>query len=231
MIQVSFLRARDRAFVAILFAIFLGVAALAQTPPKALVRIPVANMFSSASAEADVVSQAIYASEVSVLMSKDGFTQVRTPDSYTGWVRDEDLLLSHTYPGNGAVVQVRSLSANLYREPDVTAHAPLLTVPFETRLEIIPQPEPENRDYFHVRLVDGREAWLDRGDADPSPRPITIAESIELAKRFLGVTYTWGGAPASASIVRGSRRCSSAAAESPCREMPTSRPRGPAWCR
>jgi gamma-D-glutamyl-L-lysine dipeptidyl-peptidase len=88
---------------------------------------------------------------------------------------------------------VRSLSANLYREPDVTRHAPLLTVPFETRLEIIPQAPPENEDYLRVRLLDQREAWIDRGDVDLTPRLLTIPESIELAKRFLGITYTWGG--------------------------------------
>jgi len=84
-------------------------------------------------------------------------------------------------------------TANLYREPDVTKHAPLLTVPFDTHLAIIPQDPPENEDYLRVRLLDQREAWIDRGDVDLTPRPLTIPESIELAKRFLGITYTWGG--------------------------------------
>ena len=171
--------------------------ALAQPPPTALVRIPVANMFSSASADVDVVSQAIYASQVTVLEKQNGFSRVRTPDEYIGWIRDEDL--TSQAPGNStstdptSYVRVRGLSANLYREPDVTKHAPTLTVPFETNLALIPQTPPENRDYFHIRLLDGRDAWVDRGDVDPNPRLLTIPESIALAKRFLGITYTWGG--------------------------------------
>jgi gamma-D-glutamyl-L-lysine dipeptidyl-peptidase len=177
-----------------LFTFLLSVGVLAQTPPTAHIRVPVANMFSSASVDVDVVSQAIYGSDITVLERKDGFTQARTSDGYTGWMRDQDLLLSpDPYPSNRATVQIRSLSANLYREPDPTKHAPVLTIPFETRLEVIPQPLPENQDYLQIRLVDGGVAWLDRGDVEAKPHSLTIPESIELAKRFLGITYTWGG--------------------------------------
>jgi hypothetical protein len=175
-----------------LFACLTAIPGLAQTSTKALIRVPVANMFSGSSADTDVVSQAIYASDVTVLEQKDGFSHVRTPDSYTGWIRNNDLL-PHSDASSGPFAQVRSLTANLYREPDVTKHAPLLTVPFETHLEILSQSPPENEDYLRVRLLDQREAWIDRGDVELNPRPFTIPESIELAKRFLGVTYTWGG--------------------------------------
>jgi gamma-D-glutamyl-L-lysine dipeptidyl-peptidase len=177
------------------FALLAGalvISGFAQTLTKVLIRVPVANLFSAPSTDTDVVSQAIYDSEVAVLEQKDGFTHVRTPDSYTGWIRNEDLF-PQPAALSAAFAQVRSLSANLYREPDVTRHAPLLTVPFETRLEIIPQAPPENEDYLRVRLLDQREAWIDRGDVDLTPRLLTIPESIDLAKRFLGITYTWGG--------------------------------------
>jgi cell wall-associated NlpC family hydrolase len=185
---------RTRPTILVFCALLLSASALGQTSHTALIRVPVANMFSSASADVDVVSQAIYASEVNVLQRKDGFTQVRTPDGYSGWIRDDDLLLSaDPYASGGTLVQVRSLSANLYREPDPTKHSPVLTVPFETWLKVIPQLPPENQDYFQIRLVDGRVAWLDRGDVEPNPHSLTIPESIDFAKRFLGITYTWGG--------------------------------------
>lgn len=197
MIRNRFLSRSSAVLRFALFALLSALCALGQTPAKALIRVPVANMFSGPSVGTDVVSQAIYATEVAVLEHEGGFSQVQTQDSYKGWVRDEDLVAAvpeqMPYASHPTFAQVRSLSANLYREPDVTKHAPLLTVPFETRLGIIPQALPENEDYLHVRLVDGREAWIDRGDMDLNPRPLTIAESIELGKRFLGVTYTWGG--------------------------------------
>ena len=47
---------------------------------------PVANMHSRPSEEADVVSQAIYASNLRVLEEQDGWARVRTADDYTGWM-------------------------------------------------------------------------------------------------------------------------------------------------
>jgi hypothetical protein len=174
--------------------VLLAAGTLAEETSNGLIRVPVANMFSAASEDADVVSQAIYASKVAVLDHRDGFARIWTPDSYVGWVREGDLLASDgVYPRGGAVAQVLALSANLYREPDVTKHAPVLAVPFETRLEIIPQSAPENQGWLRVRLPDRREAWIDEGEVDLAVRPLTIPESITLAKRFLGVTYTWGG--------------------------------------
>jgi len=182
-----------RVILVALGTLLLDLFAFPQSATQAVVATPVANMYSAASIDADVVSQAIYASQVAVIEQKDGFTHVRTPDAYSGWIRDQELVLQSTASTRPALAEVRSLSANLYREPDVTKHAPVLTVPFETQLEIIPQPEPESRDYLHVRLLDRHDAWIDRGDVELNPHPLTIPESIELAKRFLGITYTWGG--------------------------------------
>ena len=47
--------------------------------------------------------------------------------------------------------------------------------------------------WFEVKHVDGRTAWVQRGDVNEDPRSLTIEESIALGKRFLGVTYLWGG--------------------------------------
>jgi cell wall-associated NlpC family hydrolase len=46
---------------------------------------------------------------------------------------------------------------------------------------------------MEVRLPDGRLAWIQVGDVTTDLRPISLEASLELAKRFLGVTYTWGG--------------------------------------
>jgi cell wall-associated NlpC family hydrolase len=95
-------------------------------------------------------------------------------------------------------VQVESLFANLYIEPDITKHKPVLTVPFETRLEVIAdakmkngQPAPEG--WLQVHLPDLRSVWIQTGDVVAAPKHLSIPESIELAKRFLGIPYLWGG--------------------------------------
>ena len=164
---------------------------------SAVVTVPVANIYSSASEDADVVSQAILGSNVEVLEEKAGWQKVRTNDQYTGWMLLSDARRPESfhsgYAASGRVAQVSSLSANLYRETDVILHRPLLTVPFETRLEVIAKGQGDDAGWLHVRLPDDRTAWVQAGDVDLAPRKMSIDESIALARRFLGLTYTWGG--------------------------------------
>jgi len=174
-----------------------AAAASPAAEPRAVVIQPVANMYSSASDDVDVVSQAIYGSTVELLQEAPGWAQVKTPDQYTGWMRLGDLRQLESgdagYAASGQVAQVSSLSANLYRETDVTLHRPVLRVPFETRLEVTRQGDGENRRWLEVRLPDGRAAWIQSGDVERAPRTLNIAESIQLGRRFLGLTYLWGG--------------------------------------
>ena len=164
---------------------------------SAVVTVPVANMYSSASDDVDVVSQAIYGSTVELLQETPGWAKVETPDQYTGWMPRRDLRQLESaesgYAASGRVAQVSSLSANLYRETDATLHRPVLRVPFETRLEVTKQGEGNDAGWLEVRLPDGQSAWIQSGDVDLAPRSLSIQESIQLGRRFLGLTYLWGG--------------------------------------
>ncbi len=168
------------------------MALFAAALPNAVVLQPVANMYSKASLDADVVSQAIYASNLGVLARQEGWAQVRTADDYTGWVPLSALRLGDPYAVNGRVAEVRSLFAHVYREADVTRRAPLLTVPFETRLELAGDPNGDPR-WVSVRLPDDRPGWVQKGDLAFDARPLGIPEMLDLSKRFVGVPYTWGG--------------------------------------
>jgi hypothetical protein len=158
---------------------------------------PVANMYSAPNADTDVVSQAIYAANVGILEEKDGWLKIRTADDYSGWVPAEALRRLKSdekpYGSAGRVAEVQALFAHLYRGPSVTKNAPLLTVPFETRLEVVAEPDTDNRRWLQVRLPDDRSGWVQRGDIAFAPPLLSIPEMIELAKRFLGLPYTWGG--------------------------------------
>jgi hypothetical protein len=160
--------------------------------PEAVVLQPVANMYSGPSDSADVVSQAIYGTNVAALEEKDGWVKVRTPDDYTGWMAAPNLRRGGVpYAVSGTVAQVEGLFANLSREPDVTKHQPLLTVPYETRLELLSETAVKER-WLQARLVDGRTAWVQRGDVN-DPKPASIPELVEFSRRFLGLPYLWGG--------------------------------------
>jgi hypothetical protein len=168
----------------------MTVALLAAALPNAVVLRPVANMFSQPSEAAGVVSQAIYGSNVALLGQRAGWARIRTADEYTGWMPLAALKICPPYAAAGKVAMVCSLFAHIYREPDVTVHAPLLTVPFETKLEIT---GGEQGRWHQARLVDGRVAWVQAGDVTFDTTPLSTAEMLALSRRFLGLPYTWGG--------------------------------------
>lgn len=178
------------------FILLLPVVAVAQgVLPIRTVARPVLNLYSSATGDADVVSQAIYATRVTVLEEKDGWARIKTPDDYTGWVESSALIgrAGEPYGSGTNVVQVRSLFAHIYREDSVTRHAPLLTVPFETTLELDGDNAKKSAQWSPVRLPDGRRGMIQNGDIAPAGSTLSIDDTIALARRFLGLPYTWGG--------------------------------------
>ncbi len=165
---------------------------------------PVVNMYSKPSSDADVVSQTIYGVTVQQIpadektKAPDGWMHIKTADDYTGWVQRMSYLPldeKETYAGKDKkVVMVANRAANLYREPDVTAHAPVLVLPFESPLEFLGNDDKNPKRWVKVRLTNGDEVWVQRGDVnDRTDKPLTLLEAIDLAKHMMGVTYTWGG--------------------------------------
>jgi hypothetical protein len=159
--------------------------------PNAVVLRPVVNMYSRPSEDADLVSQAIYGANTAIVERRPGWLRIRTADAYTGWAQAADLKEGPPYAAGGEVAEITSLFAHIYREADVTRHAPLVTLPFETRLETTGEPAGNGR-WIPVRLPDGRAGWLQAGDTY-NPARLTIPEMLELARRFIGLPYTWGG--------------------------------------
>jgi len=161
-----------------------------------VVVVPVANMYSAPTDSSAVVSQAIYGSNVLLVSARGEWSRIQTEDHYKGWTPSRYLRLVQSgagYATAGQTVQVESLFANVYKEPDVARHKPLITIPFEARLEVIAEGKGSDEGWLQVRLPDKRSAWIQLGDVVSDPKPLTIAESIELAKRFLGLPYLWGG--------------------------------------
>ena len=169
-----------------------AIALFAAALPNAVVLQPVANMYSRPSTDADVVSQAIYGANVGLLEQKDGWAHIRTADDYTGWTPLTALLPGKPYATSGRTGEVQSLFAHIYREASVTRHAPVITVPFESKLEIVSDAKDDAR-WYQVRLADDRSGFVQAGDVSLAPKTMTIPEMLEFSKRFLGLPYTWGG--------------------------------------
>ena len=177
------------------FTVLLAPSLFAKSSTHVVI-VPVANMYSGPSEQKDVVSQAIYGSNVKLLVARGEWSRIQTDDHYKGWTPSRYLRLvlkGNGYAASGKTVQVESMFANLYHETNVTGHKPVITVPFETRLEVIAEGTDDDAGWLKVRLPDMRTAWVRAGDVISDPKPLTIPESIELGKRFLGLPYLWGG--------------------------------------
>ena len=153
-----------------------------------VVNKPVANLYSNATTQADVVSQALLGSEVAVLEERDDFARVRTADEYTGWIVRS--ALGAARPLQGRAARVANLFANVYRDKSITRNEPVLVAPYDARLEVIGDVEDER--WYRVRLPDWREGWVQRGDLAFESAPVSTTDMLELSRRFLGLPYLWG---------------------------------------
>jgi cell wall-associated NlpC family hydrolase len=194
----------SRFFIPALFVLLCSSLAFGQM--RWVVAHPVVNVYSAPSSDADVTTQAIYGNTVMQTQPKpapkenvaEGWMFIKMADDYTGWVQRNGFLPldeKEDYAGKEKrVITITNRGANVYRESDVTKHAPLLVLPFETPLEVVAVPKAEGERWLQVRLVDGQEAWVQRGDVqERTVKALTIDQVIALAKQFMGVTYTWGG--------------------------------------
>jgi len=182
----------------VICALLVGWLAIAQqSVPNAdlVVSRPVANMYKSATADSEVTSQVLYGTGVRSLEKQGDWINIRTADGYSGWIASADANATNgsSRASGGKLVRVTALSANVYREPDVTEHAAVLRLPWESILEVAADSPKDDARWLKVRLVDGQTAWVQHGDVEEKGAPLSIEETLRVARRFLGTTYTWGG--------------------------------------
>lgn len=176
------------------FVLTLGLASQASRGELWTVNQPVIDMYAEPSADAPVVSQCLYGTNVESIEERPGWLRIRSPDGYLGWVDQTGLLPrpGRPYGTTPTVGRVWNLFASIYAEPDVTRRRPLLTVPFAVRLEVVSLPQAGER-WVQVRLVDDRLAWIQRGDLSLRLEPLSVGEIIGVARRLVGLPYRWGG--------------------------------------
>ncbi len=174
-----------------------------QTQKSGVIINSVENMYSKPDTGVDVVSQAILGTTVKILKTekdknKNTWYYIETPDTYQGWVEARAVRLykdkEKFYASEGRVIEITSLMAFIYSTPDVTKQKPLLMAPISSVLELGDYKER----WGEVTLPSGLRGYIQVGDGEikqaPFKRPrLTPEEMVQLAKRFLGLPYLWGG--------------------------------------
>ncbi len=163
---------------------------------KALVTISVANIRSQPRHSAELATQALLGTPLSVLKKSDSWYLVQTPDRYLSWVDQA-----------GIHLMTEPELEHWYREPKVvfngfTGHAlnsprngervtDLVAGNILTLIE-------ESENYLHISLPDGRTGWIPSDSAQPwdlwtASRSTSSENLIATAKTMMGVPYLWGG--------------------------------------
>lgn len=158
------------------------------------IRTPVAEMRERPEVQSPVVSQALFAEQIMEVDRSNGWVYVRTlVDDYPGWLPATAVCTRHTpFAAGTAVAFVNRLAAHLYQVPD-TIYGPTLTLPYESRLEVLnPAPEKTGR-WIQVITPDTQALFVQIGDVRFHPLPMSQEDMLTLSHFFLNLPYTWGG--------------------------------------
>lgn len=159
------------------------------------IQASVVNMREQPISNSKVVSQALFAEEISMEEEADKWVYITTPDGYRGWVESNVIAtLPDAYPHfqssqSRHSVKVSRLSAHLYAVKDIE-YGPLLTISYGVKLQVL---DDEDVRWMKVALPNEREAYIQKGDVVPEPEMTQKSELIDFSQRFLGLPYTWGG--------------------------------------
>jgi cell wall-associated NlpC family hydrolase len=158
----------------------------------------VVNLYSKPSTEAELVTQALLGTRLSICESREDWHYVRLPDHYHGWLQARHVKAyaqdETPYPATAQVAEIQSLLAFLHHEPGGGHRPPALQLTIGTRLEVVGQAEA----WVQVALPDGARHWVHQGavrirEANRFQPRRSVQQIIGTAKRFLGLPYLWGG--------------------------------------
>lgn len=161
------------------------------------VNTPVIDMRELPNDNAEIVSQTYYTEQINILEETPEWLKIETVlDHYKGWIKNRGLCKRQAVflsnPGSVAA-KVNRCAAHLYGLED-TVYGPILTLPFDSRLEVIEPKGDSNSRWIKVALIDGREAFIQRGDVTLNTDFLLDKIKVcSLSLNFLNLPYTWGG--------------------------------------
>ncbi len=157
-----------------------------RTRSAMVVNTSVANVYAEPTFASEVVTQAILGETPKVLDQRGKWFQLEQWDGYRGWVYHFCLAKNPHFLDQGEWMSVNTPTTPI-REAPSDAAPPLRDAVFGARLPLLGHSEP----WLQVALPDGQSGWLQN-----EPLALTGTrrdQVVQIAMRFLGVPYMWGG--------------------------------------
>lgn len=167
-----------------------------QGKTKAVVTISVANIRSQPRHSAELATQALMGTPLTVLKGDGSWYLVQTPDQYISWVDQAGIQLMteqelENWHAQNKVV-FTPLTGHVWNNPmEEEMVSDLVAGDILTALDT-------DRDWIQVQLPDGRSGFVKASQLLPweewiSSRETSVENLIATAKSMLGVPYLWGG--------------------------------------
>jgi len=164
-----------------------------QSPAFFFVNAPFLNLRQNPCRESKVTSQVIYSEAVEILSVHDNWFHIQTEDGYVGWVGTDSESFITQQESFTDIACVSRAAAHIYHVKD-TEFGPILTLPLDSCLALVNYESSDvDSRWLEVRLLDGRLAYVQRGDIEINPVLKTKQEIVELALSLPPLPYTWGG--------------------------------------
>lgn len=158
------------------------------------VHVPCAPLHESPRDDAPLVSEAIFAEEMSVVDTQGAWAAVELPFMERAWMRKELLFeREKAYADctcNVPMVEVRQHKAMLYASMNGDA-APSLILPFECRLESEDPLSPA--PWLKIKLPNATELYVQKKEITSELQPKSKEQLIAFSKEFVGIHFKQAG--------------------------------------
>ena len=148
---------------------------------------PLVNMREHPSHASKIVSQALFAEEVTICEKKNAWSLIKTSEGYSGWVFNDGIVSRQDVYSHQ--IMTSRLNATIYKEKDIE-YGPMKILPYGSKLNRIDMEDPR---WYKVVLPDNCEGYIQKGDAGLEPPLVSQAELVYFSQKFLGIPYIWGG--------------------------------------